>query len=253
MKATVLLSAIAMRLLISANAIQAELIHFDAATEFSSTVNSETSMWSYRYKVGTARDGNYPLMPSYGPANGTWSPSNPGAWSRSGSGLPYLGVNRTGTTVSNSTSTPGDNFSLTNGTFFMRPAANSLVVLSWLSPFEIPYRLRIVYSFADIDEHGGNGVILYHEVRHADGSANAQGYGGGLDGVAGSGQFRGTIEPGDRFNLMLSTASMIGSDTDERFDAIRLTLTIVPEPSAISLIVMGSCIGLCVARRRVRN
>src|SRR5258707_1185187 len=103
---------------------------FDAVADFSTTVNTETSTWSYRYEDGTTPNGIYPLLPTYGPANGNWSPTNPGAWNTGSSGLPEIGVNLGGTTVSNTTTTPGDNFSLTNGTLFIRPVAGKLVVLS---------------------------------------------------------------------------------------------------------------------------
>jgi hypothetical protein len=73
-------------------------IVYDAASQFSSTNNSESSIWSYRYSPGTSRDGFYSLLPEFGPADGGWSPSIPGAWTLNHT-VPELGVNQTGTDV----------------------------------------------------------------------------------------------------------------------------------------------------------
>ena len=54
---------------------------YDIVAEFSSTLNSDTSVWSYRFQSGQTRDGNYQLVPAFGADTvETWSPSDPGAW-----------------------------------------------------------------------------------------------------------------------------------------------------------------------------
>src|SRR5262245_2842053 len=56
--------------------------------DFSSTVNTDTSMWSYRYRPDQIRNGDYFLLPTYFQSLGTWTPTNPNSWHTSGSGLP---------------------------------------------------------------------------------------------------------------------------------------------------------------------
>jgi hypothetical protein len=225
----------------------------DTAADFSTTVNTDTSTWSYRCKIGTTRDGNYPLFPSYGPANGNWSPANPGAWNLGSASLPEIGVNRTGQTVSNLTTTPGDNFSLANGTFFMRPQAGDLVVLSWLYPFNSPQGVIINAVLTGID-HGGNGSTVYEEIRRSDNTLRASGSAGGSSGGVshfGDGVTAITMFPGERFDLILDSAPPFPPMTeDDAHDAMSVSFTIsVPEPSKLTLLALGA-VGLAVTRRR---
>jgi PEP-CTERM motif len=224
----------------------------DAAADFSSTINTDTSTWSYRYEVGTTPDGNYSLLPTYGPANGTWSPVNPGAWNTGSSGLPEIGLNQTGQTVSNHTTTPGDNFSLTNGSLFLRPVTGDLVVLSWLYPFDTPRSdLVMTFTYSTLDT-GGTGLSEYGEVRHADGSVGGNTHGTFSSGVNGISHLSGPLMPGDRINFILSSVGPSGSD-DDTFDALKLSANVatVPEPSTLALLGLGS-LGLLVRRKFAR-
>jgi hypothetical protein len=220
------------------------------STDFSATTNTDTSTFSYRYRTDTNRNGDYALLPIFGPSNGNWTPSNPGAWNPGGSTLPEIGMNQTGTTVTKTTAAPHDSFSLANGSFWMRPAAGQIVVLSWLYPFDSQHRIDINYSFADIDVHGGDGVRVYYEERHSDGTKfGSSGSEFGSDGVAGGNHVGGQMGPGDRFDLILDP------QTDASFDATSFTLTIVPEPNTVALAAIGFVIfaAKCRARARVHR
>jgi hypothetical protein len=82
------------------NTVSRASVIYDPVADFSTTENAESSVWSYRYRVGATFDGNYPLIPDYGPAAGTWTPANPGA-GRPGPTGPEIGVNATADPITN--------------------------------------------------------------------------------------------------------------------------------------------------------
>src|SRR5437870_5464741 len=45
---------------------------YDMAADFSTTSNPN-GVWSYRFRPGTSRDGNYALLPDFGPASGSFA------------------------------------------------------------------------------------------------------------------------------------------------------------------------------------
>jgi len=240
MKASMFVAALALW----SNDLLAQTFPYNAVTDFSTTVNSESSTWSYRSKVGEGIDAiggkanaNFSLLTSYGPANGNWT-VNPNAWSNGSASRPYVGLNKTGQTVSNSTAS--DNFSLANGTFFLRPAAGSPAVLCWAYPFSFPSNIQVVSTWADIDNHGGDGVTRYIEYRSAGGTLTGYSFGGGgHDGdTGGTGTHSGPALPGDRVYFII-TASNQGVGTNDAFDAAMLTVNIVPEPSTFALLAIG--------------
>src|ERR1700704_543007 len=119
--------------LFSLLASQAQATSYDAVADFSRLTNTDTSTWSYRYQTGTVRDGIYLLLPIFTDAAGTWSPTNPGAWTLAGT-IPEIGVNQTG---SDATFVPGPGsgpFTWPNNTMSVHPGPAELVVLSFLSP-----------------------------------------------------------------------------------------------------------------------
>ena len=186
---------------------------FDAVANFSSTANTSSSTWSYRYKDGLTRDGTYTVISSYGPAGpGAWVPTNPGAWSVGGF-VPAIGVNRTAADATYE----GSNLTWPKGTMLVHPGANQLVVLSWLSPSG--GTAIIEFSFTDLDATCGNGIAWFVERNDA-GATLASGSipsGGGSDSRSLSGV---SVRAGDRINFV------VDPNSDYLCDSTKLTATI---------------------------
>jgi hypothetical protein len=229
---------------------------FALPSEFSKTVNTETSTWSYRYRPDTSRNGNYLLLPTYGPSAGSWTPTNPSSWNTGVGGLPEIGVNQTSGTVANNTTTPADTFTLTSGTFWMRPGTGQIAVISWLFPFTEPMNLSIDEQDSGAALHGasgGTGGRMYYEKRFLDGTQDG---GESFHGTSttGHGSFTGPIgiiQPGRRINFILDPLA------NATFDSVSVTITItatpVPEPSGVALAVFGSLSAGIVVIRRFRG
>jgi len=134
---------------------------FDAASDFSSTANSDATTWSYRYKNSLARDGNYPLLPGFGatPAETAWTPGNPdpGAWTLNGD-VPMVGVNRTGADRTYAANPP---FPWPSDAMLLHPGNGKLVVVSWLC--QTTALANISFRFSDLDPNGGNGIAWFVE------------------------------------------------------------------------------------------
>lgn len=144
---------------------QALATSYDAVTDFSSSTNTKTSTWSYRFATDTIRDGSYSLLPTYGPLVPQFSPPQ-SAWAVAGN-IPFIGVNQTG---SDATFIPGPGsgpFTWPNNTMLVHPGANpGLVVLSWLSPSTGFFDIN--FSFTDRDPNGGNGINWYVDKNATD-------------------------------------------------------------------------------------
>jgi hypothetical protein len=216
--------------------------------DFSTTINSDTSTWSYRYRPDTNRNGNYLLLPTYGPSAGTWTPSNPNSWNNGSGSSPEFGVNLAGGSISNTTATPADSFTLASGDFWVRPGAGQLAILSWLFPFSTPQSISLSYNytFNDIDPPGGDGKTVYTESRHSDGTAFNGFSSDDENGTStGGGNHQGFIgpfmyQPGDRVDFI------VDPKTNANFDAISLSVTVVPEPSSLLLAITGIGIGIAL-------
>jgi hypothetical protein len=222
--------------------------------DFSSSVNTDTSMWSYRYRPDENRNGTYLLLPTYGSSLGTWTPTNPNSWNTGGSGLPEMGRNTTGSSVSNTTASPSDTFPVTAGMFWMRPGNGQIAVLSWLFPFDTPQVIRSEAFDQGLGSVGGDGYTWYFEVLHADGTSTFAGSGGGSSGGdSGGGEghyiFQGMMQPGDRFNYILDPKFGTTSTAVDDARALRTTISAVPEPSGFALILFGTALSLVFSGR----
>ena len=119
---------------------------YDAAADFSSTSNTDSSRWSYRYQNGSSGVGAYSVIPAFGPdVVDRWTPTDPGAWRVDGY-LPGLGVNRSGADATIDDATIGTLVTWQKGTMLVHPGPNLPVVLSWLSPSDAT--ITIGFSFA---------------------------------------------------------------------------------------------------------
>lgn len=208
--------------------------------DFSTTINSDSSTWSYRYKPNRTRDGVYPLLPAYGDSPGSWTPANPGSWNLGLAGLPEIGMNRTGISLTNVTTSPSDAFTVASGTFWMRPGPNQMAVLEWISPFDNP-NVTFEADWADLDGGGGDGGFFWMEDRSFDGKASgAAGASISNNGGAGKGSFgdgsSAIIHKGDRFDWILDPLS---ANADHDGVMLSITIAVVPEPSSVVLLLVG--------------
>lgn len=225
---------------------------YDATADFSSTINTNTSVWSYRYREGTTRDGVYTLLPNYGPAGGGWSSVNPGTWSVGGDN-PQVGANKTGF---DATFTPVPSFVWPNGTMLMHPGANGMAIVSWLSPSSTT--VTIQFGFVDLDSNDNDGVQSYVSdgvdwfvERNSDAYTLASGTianGGGTGTLTLSDV---SVSPGDRINFLIAPKSTHLFDSTQ-FNAVISTVPI-PEPSTYVLSTLAALTLAILARRKRRT
>ena len=195
-----------------------QILGIDAVAGFSSTTNTNSSTWSYRYRDGLTRDGNYLLLPDYGqPVDAAnWSPTSPDFWSVAHY-VPVIGVNRTGSDVTYAYSS-GAPLVWRNGTMVVHPGASGLVVLSWLSPSEAT--ASISFSFTDLDTNCFADGIDWFVERNNDAATLSSGYvnDGGSSGplsLAGV-----PVHVGDRINFIVGPRSNYYCDTTQLIASI---------------------------------
>ena len=195
-----------------------QILAIDATAGFSSTTNTNSSTWSYRYRDGLTRDGNYLLLPDYGqPVDAAnWSPTSPDFWSVAHY-VPVIGVNRTGSDVTYAYSS-GAPLVWRNGTMVVHPGASGLVVLSWLSPSEAT--ASISFSFTDLDTNCFADGIDWFVERNNDAATLSSGYlnDGGSSGplsLAGV-----PVHVGDRINFIVGPRSGYYCDTTQLIASI---------------------------------
>jgi hypothetical protein len=179
---------------------------YDLTADFSSNENPN-GPWSYRYKPGTTRDGDYYLLPAYGPADGSWSPVNPGSWSQFGNGgVPLVGVNQTGSDVTYASPA----FVWPNGTMHVHPGNLDLVIVSWLSASTS--HLNINFSFSSLNPTCGNGIEWYVEMNNSTNTLSSGSYSSG--GTSGPITLTGIpVGPGDRINFIVDPNGDYGCDS----------------------------------------
>ncbi|MEM0898035.1 MAG: hypothetical protein AAGJ79_14255 [Verrucomicrobiota bacterium] len=217
---------------------------YNAVTDFSETVNSDTSTWSYRISSGSlVRDGDYQLFDEFSIDSATWDPDT-GIWRPNGvtSSFPAIGANNTGGNILFNLFGSVNNFNWPDETIFLHPSNNSLVVLSWLAPGDGV--IDVEFQISDMDNNGGiNGVGWFVDLGDASGNlaSGTVGTGGSsgpqtLNGVA--------VSQGDRLHFIIDSLGDIG------FDATEMTASIsfIPEPTTALLGLVAR--PLALRRRR---
>lgn len=226
--------------------VRAANISYDAVADFSTSQNTDTSTWSYRYQTVLDRNGLYPLLPTFAPAYG-FSPVSPGVWQLE-SPIPLVGVNQTGMDVTYIDGDPEFPYPFTwpNGAMLVHPGPfdPGLVAVSWLSPIDA--LVTIKFSFGDLDNHFGDGVNWFVERNNGNDTLIAGSFGEGgssglqvLAGVA--------VNVGDRINFIVDPAD------DYNFDSTSFTATITPEPSTAALLGLSLPGGFWIWRKVKRG
>lgn len=217
----------------------ASLFTASAVDDFSNTVNTETSEWSYRVGEDTVRDGSYVLLPTNSDPRPLWNPATP-YWNLNGSQLPAIGVNRSGAAIP--IVPPFLPFSWPDGVVWLHPTDSRIAVVSWLSPVSGP--VDIDFTIADIDPNGGNGVRWYLDLNDSSGEL--------ISGALAAGQSAGAqslvdvqVNVGDRINFVIDANGDFGFDSA----SLIATISYVPEP-ATAILLAGASALWSVARRR---
>ncbi len=202
---------------------------YNAATGFSTKINTDSSLWSYRYNTTGTRDGNYALLPYVEHASTQWyndqdkkiaklgwfaQPSNQNG--------PCIFTNKRATPII--TYSGRDRLVLPKRSIYEHPSTVGTVgdtVLSFLVP--TTGTVTVKYRFTDIDRYGGNGINWYVDLNSA---INGDLYSGTVDsygrdkGTTGIQSFQIAVVEGDRLNFV------IDSNGDYYFDSTAITAII---------------------------
>lgn len=230
---------------------------YDLATDYSTTINTSSSTWSYR--TGASRNGSYTLLNlAPGAGGGFAGPFSPGAspsvmqgWQLSGSPtVPFVGKNATGGTE---TFLSGGSFVWPNGEVMAHPTTGGLVIFSWLAPAN--GTADINYQFADAHLGGGPvSGIVFSVDRNA---------GIGVDqldtdlvpeaGNSGPLQLTGiSVLAGDRINFVIDLQSELNANATFVDATISFEAALpAPEPSSLWLAGCG-LLTLARVQRRTR-
>jgi hypothetical protein len=201
---------------------------YNAADQFSTTTNTDTSRWSYRYNTTGTRDGNYMLLPYNVPTgSATWydwgKPILLPPWfsESDASSCPCIYANQFSIPlIVNLGFGP---IVLPARSIGEHPSTTSTVgdtVLSFLAPKA--GTVAVTYSFTDIDPYGGNGVNWYVDLNSG---AAGDLYSGTVDSTPGhvgatTGSFQIVVSQGDRLNFIIDSNNNYDFDTT----AVRVTV-----------------------------
>jgi len=197
----------------------------------------------YRFTNDLSRDGDYALMPLFGP--GSWNPSH-NNWHDPHGWYHGIGANTTGGPIMAVTVAP---FIWPDNTLWMHPDGfgnAGLAVLSWLAPADGVADLA--FTLSDMDPAGGDGVNWYIDLRDSAGNLDS---GFLLNNSSGLRQIHDVIVlAGDRINLVITP----GPGTNHEFDSTQvagtISFTAIPEPSTLAVGAIVSDVVLLRRRRR---
>lgn len=218
---------------------------YNFENDFSQTVNTDTSVWSYRWKDGFSRDGNYLLFPYFTSKPRAGMPYFP-IWVRAEETYPWVGVNDSGTNIWDRFIDPFCEWPWPNGQSNLHPAEHAsagidaLVVVTWFSP--VNGLVNIKMRVTDLDGRGSprsDGVVYYVDNGSAAGNI-ASGY---VPNGGDTGFFWVTDVPvvvGDRLNFIIGPGINAYNDSTRLF----VEITVVPEPTAFALLILAGFISL---------
>jgi hypothetical protein len=202
---------------------------YNFETDFSITTNAESSIWSYRWKDGFTRDGNYALLPFAHPGS-EW-PYVP-SWQRlTNDSYPFIGVSDSGDSIGQSLIHP-----------LGSPDGSAFAVVSWLSPTS--GTVNIGLRITDVDPRGDDGVTFYADKGSAAGNLASVTIpeGGDTDLFW---IYNVPVSVGDRLNFIIDPNGDYYNDATRMF--VDITDQAVPEPSSLALLAFGItmvCFGL---------
>ncbi len=202
----------------------AGILTFNATDDFSFTINTDQSAWSYRYATDLVRDGDYTLYTSVNPIADPFT-SKPSVWNDGNDGFPaWVGRNTTG---ADQTSGGAGNWIWQAGDLMFHPGNGRLSVISWLAPEA--GLATVDYSFAD-DITGGPVTWFVEKNDSATTLATASLASSATTGLL---QLKTMVDAGDRLNFILDADGAIATDAIVFTAAISLDNSAVPEPNAV--------------------
>lgn len=194
---------------------------YNAAVNFSSTVNTPSSRWSYRFNTTGTRDGDYMLMTFTGPPIPGWSDSSGPVpetyWFPTSSNefCPCLGANQL--SVPLTTNYCCGPVVLPAESIFVHPSTLGDLgdtVLSFLAP--TTGTVTVSYSVTDIDPYGGNGVDWYVDLNSG---VSGDLFAGTVDSTpghimtTGPQTFQLAVNKGDRINFVIDAHGDVSYDS----------------------------------------
>lgn len=239
-------------LLILATAIDAKAgVIYDVQTDYSSTINTNTSPWSYRFgSTAAGRVGNYSLMtipPGSGADSGlSYTPlgTTMPVWNAAPTGaLPLIGKNETGVAQNLN----GTNFFWQPDDVLLHPGGSTYAVVSWLSPDDGTIDLQFEISDAET-RAGDDGAAWFVELNDLSNTLASGAFGPG--GSSGPISLPGiNVNAGDRINFIVQSTGGLFTDTtrlEATIDANFATAS-VPEPSGLLIFAVSLAIGLAAS------
>lgn len=210
-----------------------DVLTFNATDDFSFSINTNQSVWSYRYATDLVRDGDYTLYTTVNPIADPFT-LKPSVWNDGNDGFPaWVGKNTTG---ADQTSGGAGNWIWQAGDLMIHPGNGRLSVISWLAPEA--GLATVNYSFAD-DIIGGPAIWFVEKNNSTTTLATATLASAASTGVL---QLTTMVNSGDRLNFILDADGAIGTDAIVFTAEISLDNSVVPEPCSAWL----SCVPLVI-------
>lgn len=212
-----------------------------AVDDFSNTTNTATSEWSYRWSNDLVRDGDYQLLTTHSDPNPLWSPTTD-YWNNGGS-FPGIGVNQSGSDIN--IVPPFAPFSWPTDTIWIHPPSVGFAVVTWTSP--VTGTADIEFEFDDMDPNGPfpqtTGIRWYVDVGDISGTLANGSFVNGA-GIAPTNINNVSITAGDQIHFIVDPFGGFEFDST----AFRATISYVPEPGSIVLLLLATISGM--VRRR---
>ena len=226
-------------------------IIYDLEDDYSSTVNTDTSLWSYRFGTDSiGRVGNYSLLdtaPGSGADSGfTYNPLGTPmpVWNADSTSIfPFVGKNETGVAQSAPAA-----FTWNPDDVIFHPNTGNFVVASWLSPNNGMIDVSFQFTKAQ-DPDGGDGIAWFVEVNDQTATISSGTLGGNVGETSGLLSFSDiSVNAGDRVNFIVQSVGTLFRDTTQ----VEATISASPVPEPSTFLAAPLCLFL-LRRRESRS